>query len=123
MLDANTIIPPMVADIIALEPRFPDIEADSENTTFPLGILTPIDNGSGVILSGEERYTPLQFQIDVYDTDHQRCEDTANMIAKRLVKRGFVRLPGQTPKEKGLQRHCLTFKANVDEHTGLIYRR
>lgn len=123
MLDANSIIPPMVADIINLEPHFPDTEADNENTTFPLGVLTPIDNGSGVILSGEERYTPLQFQIDVYDTDYQRCEDAANKIVKRLVKRGFARLPGQILKEKGLRRHCLTFKGNIDERTGLIYRR
>lgn len=123
MLDANIIIPPMVADIIALEPHFPDTEAEGESTVYPLGILTPIDNGSGVILSGEERYTPLQFQIDVYDIRYQRCEDVANKLVKRLVKRGFTRLPGQILKEKGLHRHALTFKGSIDEKTGLIYRR
>lgn len=119
MLDANIIIPPMAADIIVLEPHFPDIAVKA----FPLGILTPIDGGSGVILSGEERYTPLQFQIDVYDTDYKRCEDTALKLAKRFVQLGFARLSGQILKENNLRRHTLTFSGNVDERTGNIYRR
>ncbi len=118
MLDANKIIPPIVEDIIALEPHFPDIAP-----TFPLGILTPIDSGSGIIISGEERITPLTFQIDVYDTSYQRCEETANEITLRLVKRGFTRMPGQIIKEKGLYRHVLSFSAQVDEQHGFVYRR
>lgn len=119
MLDANVIVPPMTADIIRLEPHFPDIAVKE----FPLGILTPIDSGSGVILSGEERYTPLGFQIDVYDTDYKRCEDTALMLVQRFVKLGFTRLSGQILKEHNLRRHTLTFSGNVDERTGNIYRR
>lgn len=118
MLDPNKIIPPMVADILALESHFPDIVP-----SFPLGILTPMDNGSGVILKGEERFTPFAFQIDIYDTSYKRCEETAHELVIRLVQRGFTRLPGQILKENGLHRHALSFSGNIDEVTGLIYRR
>ena len=118
MLDANILIPPIVKDIIPLERQYPDKVA-----AFPLCILTPIDSGSGIVISGEERITPLTFQIDVYDTSYQRCEETAHEIVLRLVKRGFTRVPGQIIKEKGLYRHVLSFSAQVDEQHGFVYRR
>ncbi len=117
MIDVNAIIPPMLADIIALEPQFPEIVP-----SFPLGILTPLDPGSGVVLSGEERIAAVQFQIDVYDTRLQRCEETALKISRRLIQRGFNRNAGGTLKEKQLRRRTMTFSAKIDEHTGLIYR-
>ena len=51
MIDVYTLVPPMIKDILRVEPRFPDTVAK-----FPLGILTPLDGGSGDIISGEERY-------------------------------------------------------------------
>lgn len=118
MVDINLYVPSMVEDLIRLEPYFPEIVSD-----FPLGILTPIDNGSGVILSGEERLTPAAFQIDVYDTSQQRCEELSVQLAARLVSRGFVRGAGGSLKEDRLFRHTLTFFGTIDEHTGMIYRR
>lgn len=118
MLDVNTIIPDMVADIVTLEPQFPDIVP-----VFPIAVLTPIDNGSGVILDGRESLTPVAFQIDVYDTSMKRCEELAHDIVITLIQRGFKRLPGQVLKEKGLHRHTLSFSGTVDERHGFIYRR
>ena len=86
MLDINIIIPPLVEDIVRLEPQYPEIVPE-----FPLAILTPLDMGSGVILSGEERLAAVSFQIDVYDTNLQRCTETALNISARLISRGFVR--------------------------------
>lgn len=118
MLDVNVLVPPLVEDIAALEPQFPQIVPE-----FPVAVLTPIDVGSGVIISGEERLAAVSFQIDVYDTDLRRCSETAIKISERLVGRGFVRGSGADIAEDGLRRRMLTFSAMIDEHTGLIYRR
>ena len=118
MLDVNIIIPPMVEDIAALEPQFPEIVPG-----FPLVILTPLDVGSGAIVSGEERLAAVSFQIDVYDTDLQRCTETALRLSARLISRGFVRNYGADIKEERLHRRTLTFGGAIDEHTGQIYRR
>ena len=118
MLDINIIIPPMVEDITRLEPQFPDIAA-----SFPLGILTALDSGAGVILSGEERLAAVSFRIDLYDVDLRRCTQTAAALSARLISRGFGRTSGGAIREKGLYRHTLSFAALIDEHTGSIYRR
>lgn len=118
MIDVNALIPPMLEDIIPIEPQFPE-----KVPSFPLGILTPLDPGSGVILSGEERLAAVQFQIDVYDTQLQRCEETALKISRRLIQRGFVRTAGGSIKENQLRRRTMTFSAKIDEHTGFIFRR
>ena len=118
MLDVNLIIPPMVEDIIVLEPHFPEIVP-----SFPLGILTPLDGGADTIISGEERLTTVRFQTDVYHTSQQLCEEYAVRISARLVKRGFMREGGQILKENGLHRHTLTFSGVVDERTNYIFRR
>lgn len=124
MLDINIIIPPMVEDIVRLEPQFPEIVPDfSQATVAPLAILTPLDVGSGAIVSGEERLAAVSFQIDVYDTKLQRCTGTALALSARLISRGFVRNSGADIKEDGLHRRTLTFSAAIDEHTGQIYRR
>ena len=60
MLDINIIIPPLVEDIVRLEPQYPEIVPE-----FPLAILTPLDMGSGTIISGEERLAAVSFQVDV----------------------------------------------------------
>lgn len=117
MLDANLIIPPMTEDIVRLEPQFPEIVP-----AFPLGILTPLDGGAGVIISGEERLAAVSFQIDIYDTDLRRCTETALKISSRLISRGFSRTGGAALKEERLHRRTLIFSADVDEHTGMIYR-
>lgn len=124
MLDVNIIIPPMVEDIVRLEPQFPEIVPDfSQATVAPLAILTPLDVGSGAIVSGEERLAAVSFQIDVYDTNLQRCTGTALALSARLISRGFVRNSGADIREDGLHRRTLTFSAAIDEHTGQIYRR
>lgn len=124
MLDVNIIIPPMVEDIVRLEPQFPEIVPDfSQATVAPLAILTPLDVGSGAIVSGEERLAAVSFQIDVYDTNLQRCTGTALALSARLISRGFVRNSGADIRENGLHRRTLTFSATIDEHTGQIYRR
>ena len=108
MLDINIIIPPLVEDIVRLEPQYPEIVPE-----FPLAILTPLDMGSGTIISGEER---LAAKL-------QRCTETALKISARLISRGFVRNSGADIREDGLHRRTLTFSAAIDEHTGLVYRR
>ena len=113
MLDINIIIPPLVEDIVRLEPQYPEIVPE-----FPLAILTPLDMGSG-----EERLAAVSFQVDVYDTKLQRCTETALKISARLISRGFVRNSGADIREDGLHRRTLTFSAAIDEHTGLVYRR
>ena len=118
MLDINIIIPPLVEDIVRLEPQYPEIVPE-----FPLAILTPLDMGSGVILSGEERLAAVSFQVDVYDTNLQRCTETALEISRRLIARGFVRNSGADIPEDGLHRRTLTFSGFIDEHTGHIHRR
>lgn len=118
MLDINIIIPPLVEDIVRLEPQFPEIVP-----SFPLAVLTPLDIGSGTIISGEERLAAVSFQIDVYDTSLQRCTETAIRLSERLISRGFVRGSGADIPEDGLHRRTLTFSAAIDEHTGLVYRR
>ena len=118
MLDVNTIVPPMVADITRLEPQFPDIAA-----RFPLGVLTALDSGAGVVLSGEERLAAVSYQIDLYDTELRRCTQTAAAVSARLIARGFRRTGGAALREQGLYRRTLTFAALIDEHTGRIYRR
>ena len=118
MIDVYTLIPPMIEDILWVEPQFPDTVAK-----FPLGILTPLDGGSGYIISGEERYALVMFQIDVYDTELQRCSETALAISRRLISRGFVRNSGGSIRENRLHRRTMTFSAKIDEHTGMIYRR
>lgn len=118
MIDVYTLIPPMVEDIITLEPHFHENMPE-----FPLGILTPIDSGAGVVLRGRERITPVAFQIDIYDTALQRCEERAAKIAERLTMRGFLRGQGQSVKENGLRRRTLSFTAKIDEVNGIIYRR
>lgn len=118
MLDVNIIIPPLVEDMIRLEPQFPEVVPE-----FPLAVLTPLDIGSGTIISGEERLAAVSFQIDVYDTNLQRCTGTALALSARLISRGFVRGSGADIAENGLHRRTLTFSASIDEQTGLVYRR
>ena len=117
MLDLFRIVPPMIEDIITVEPHFPEI-----TPTFPICVMTPLDNGSGIIISGVERFASAAFQLDVYDSDLTRCESTALMLSERLISRGFVRQSGAKLKEKQLHRRTLTFTAKIDIKTGLIYR-
>ena len=118
MLDVNIIIPPLVEDIVRLEPQFPEIVPE-----FQLAVLTPLDVGSGTIISGEERLAAVAFQIDVYDTDLRRCTETALKISARLISRGFVRDSGADIPENGLHRRTLSFSAVIDEQSGFVYRR
>ena len=118
MIDVYTLIPPMIKDILRVEPQFPDTVAK-----FPLGILTTLDGGSGDIISGEERFALVMFQLDVYDTELPSCSETALKISRRLISRGFVRNGGGSIRENRLHRQTMTFSAKIDEHTGMIYRR
>ena len=118
MIDVYTLVPPMIADILRVEPQFPDTVAK-----FPLGILTPLDCGSGDIISGEERFALVMFQLDVYDTELPSCSETAIKISRRLISRGFVRTSGGSIRENRLHRQTMTFSAKIDEHTGMIFRR
>lgn len=117
MLDIYTVIPPMIEDIVAVEPHYPEI-----TPTFPICVMTPLDNGSGIIISGVERFASAVFQLDLYDNSLERCESTATKLSERLISKGFVRQGGSKIKEKHLHRRTLTFTAKIDIKTGLIYR-
>lgn len=118
MLDLNRIIPPMLADIIKVEPQFSEVVP-----TFPLGIFTPLTSRPGGVYSGRERLTVVSFQVDVYDTSLERCCGYAVRISERLTERGFNRDGDQSMKEGRLSRRSLSFSAIIDEDTGMIYRR
>ena len=117
MLDIYSVIPPMIEDIVAAEPHYPELSPE-----FPVCILTPLDGGAGIIISGVERFASAMFQLDVYDSSLERCENTAVRLSERLTARGFTRQSGAKLKENKLHRRTLTFKAKIDIGTGLIYR-
>ncbi len=119
MLDVNEIIPPMLADIVRLEPQFPAVLPNTQIAA----VLTTLDDGAGEIYEGRERLTPVAFQIDIYGAQLQPVERTAKLVAARLVSRGFNRGSGGGTPEKGLKRKTMSFSAKIDEKTGMIYRR
>lgn len=123
MIDMNREVAGLLKDISTVQSAFPEI-----NSSFPYVSLTEINNSSAAVLSGEERYSHYECQIDVWDTakngrSPMRCSQLAGQISAAMVKAGFNRGNAKLMKDPGgLHRYMMQFTGWVDNLEKKVYR-
>lgn len=103
-----------------IELAFPEGTAE-----FPLVTISEVSNSSAVILNGEERFSGISVQLDVWDNSRTRekCEEIACNVSEIMIKAGFSRISSSSPNEEYLWRRSMTFSGTVDEKTFMVYER
>lgn len=123
MTDVNKIVAELLENICALQPAFPEVSSD-----FPYVSLTEIDNSSAAVLSGAERYSRYECQLDVWDSAKngntpEYCNSLALQISSAMIAAGFTRNSGKYVKDpSGLHRYTMDFVGWVDNNELKIYR-
>lgn len=123
MIDMNREVATMLKDICTVQSAFPEI-----NSGFPYVSLTEIGNSSAVVLSGEERYSRYECQIDVWDTSRDgrspaRCSQLAGQVSAAMIQAGFSRGTAKLMKDpSGLHRYMMSFTGWVDNKEKKVYR-
>lgn len=110
MIDITTCIAALLEPMGAqFEISYEDISAD-----FPLIVFTEIENKASIIVEGEEFYSSVAFQLDVYGHTVKYVNDLCCEISEILTKAGFRRTLAQWITEKGMKRRMLQFNGGID---------
>jgi hypothetical protein len=123
MIDMNKEVAGLLKDICTIQLAFPEI-----NSVFPYVSLMEIGNSSAAVLSGEERYSRYECQIDVWDTSKNsrspaRCAQLAGRVNAAMVSVGFSRGNAKLMKDpSGLHRYMMPFIGWVDNKEKKVYR-
>lgn len=105
-------IRPHVAELLAslnaqIEPEYRDTFV-----TFPLIVLTEIDN-AGTISDCTEVYSTITLQVDSYTLDKKETLDLAASVDEILTANGFKRRGGRPLKDGELERYTATYDVYV----------
>ena len=110
-----------------IEPVCDNIELSfpKGKSEFPLVTISEIYNSSDIVVDGEERYSGISVQIDVWDNSdtRQKCEDIACRISVEMIRAGFKRQNANPIDEDFLWRKSMTFTGIIDEKTFKVYER
>ena len=123
MIDMNREVADLLKNICTVQLAFPGINSD-----FPYVSLSEIGNSSAAVLSGEERYSRYECQLDVWDTaaggnSPARCAQLAGQVSTAMIAAGFSRSAGKLMKDpSGLHRYILDFTGWVDNIEKKVYR-
>lgn len=120
MIDIQKIVADLLKDVAAVSLQFSDT-----NTTFPLITIEEVDNRAELALSGSERLSSIEIQIDVWDKGKTReqTEQLADEVCRIMAGRGFLRKSSATVPSSPFFRRTMRFEAIVDVVTGMVYRR
>lgn len=123
MIDMNREVAGLLKDISTVQSAFPEV-----NSSFPYVSLTEINNSTATVLSGEERYSRYECQIDVWDTAKNgrspaRCSQLAGQISTDMIGAGFSRGNAKLMKDpSGLHRYMMQFTGWIDNFEKKVYR-
>lgn len=123
MIDMNKEVADLLKDVCRVQLAFPEI-----NSVFPYVSLTEIGNSSAAVLSGKERYSRYECQLDVWDTaangnSAARCTQLTAQLSAMMIAAGFSRGAGKLMKDpSGLYRYMMSFTGWVDNFEKKVYR-
>lgn len=123
MIDMNREVAALLKNICTVQLAFPEIDSD-----FPYVSLTEIGNSSAAVLSGEERYSRYECQLDVWDTaangnSPARCSRLAGQVSTAMISAGFSRGTSKLMQDpNGLHRYMLQFTGWIDNKEKKAYR-
>lgn len=118
-------INPRIARIITTACENVQLSFPKGEPEFPLVTISEVYNCSDLVLDGQERYSGISVQIDVWDNSptREKCEEISREVSKLMIKAGFRRVSAAAPEENCLWRKTMTFSGAVDEKTFNVYER
>ena len=121
MRDLNPELAKIIEPICAVQLQFPDI-----NAKFPVATLSQVTTESTIVISGKERCSLQDFQVDVWDKSQtpQNAISIAAKISDAMLDAGLRRYYGQQIDDASeLQRYTMRFRGYLDEKTNTMYER
>lgn len=111
---------PHVRDLLAplgagIELSYSGIEIE-----LPLIVLSEVDNRASAIADGEELFSEVAIQTDVYHEDEYGARTLAREVAAKMTASGFRRSFSSPLGEDGLFRYAMRFSATADETRKLL---
>ncbi|MBO6230902.1 MAG: hypothetical protein J6O50_10080 [Ruminiclostridium sp.] len=113
MKDVLPFIADLLSDTADVELAFSDGFA-----SLPCIVLSETGNSAAVILSGEDRYSTISLQLDVYADGEKDARDIAAEASGILARRGIRRTFSQFITDEDKPRMCMRFRFGLDERTG-----
>lgn len=91
--------------------------------SLPVCTLQEIANESRLVLEGEERLSQLVYQLDMYHSTAEGCEQLCQAVNAVMLKAGFTRSGGMVEyRSRGSTRRTMRFSGVLDEKTNQIYK-
>lgn len=112
MVDVKPYIAQILGEVADVELSFPEC-AES----LPLIALTETDNVSSVMLSGDDRYSVITLQLDVFAAAVSQAQELAAAVNAILAAKGLKRSFSQLITDERFPRICMRYRFGIDELT------
>ncbi|MCR4780374.1 MAG: hypothetical protein K5876_04670 [Ruminiclostridium sp.] len=112
MVDVKPCIAGLLGDIADVELAFPE-----RAEALPVITLSETGNVSSVILGGEDRYSVITLQIDVFADEPGQSQQLAARVNDVLAARGLKRSFAQLITDERFPRTCMRYRFGIDEIT------
>lgn len=112
MIDVKPTVASLLSGIADVELSFPE-------TAEQLPRITVSENGnvSSVILGGEDRYSVITLQLDVFAETAEECSGLAAQVNEVLAGKGLKRSFSQLLTDERYPRFCMRYRFGIDELT------
>lgn len=113
MKDVLPIIAELLGNVAETRTAFSD-----SSPTLPCIVISETGNSTEVILGGEERYSIITVQTDVYSASEAQVRSMAVQVSDILAAKGLRRSYSQFITDEDTPRMCMRFRFGLDEKTG-----
>ncbi len=112
MIDVKPTIASLLSGIADTELSFPQCAEELPRVT-----ISENGNVSSVMLSGEDRYSIITLQLDVFAKTAEECSELAARVNTELTARGIKRAFAQLITDERFPRFCMRYRFGIDERT------
>ena len=112
MIDIKPYIAGILSDIADVELAFPECAAELPRIT-----VSETGNVSSVMLSGEDRYSVITLQLDVFAETPRQSQELAAQVNSVLAAKGLKRSFSQLITDERYPRTCMRYRFGIDELT------
>jgi len=112
MIDVKPAVAALLGDIADVELSFPGCAEELPRIT-----ISETGNVSSVILGGEDRYSVITLQLDVFARTPEECPELAGQVNAVLAAKGLKRSFSQLITDERFPRMCMRYRFGIDELT------
>lgn len=116
MVDIIPYVNKLLKPIAQIELSYNNISAD-----MPLIVITETANDAEMIIDGEDAFSGITIQLDIYHFTDRQVRETACAASNIMTKAGFRRKLSSAVPEQNLKRVTLIFSCGIDEKSGRIF--